>query len=442
MEKKLKTIRLLIIFILFIIIFTTIIVITLYKKNTKGTSEENSVTEFEKRDTYQPNDKIEKVKNKNKYYTTIMLVQRYFTYAKDLNSNNIEKDIKELTQTAFMDILDNKYKNEFDINKELEKDVYKNISSMDEIEIDDMYLIDQSGADNIFLVYGKIYSAKENFQLMVRTDSRNSIFSIFPEEYVKKYNYSFNSDKSDFENIFSEPLEKKEYNTYKYTTVSDERMSVVYFNQIKNKLLGSTDTVYNMLDDEYYQKRFGSKEKLEAFLKSNQKELAKIEIKSYLVNYHTDYNEYVCKDQNDKVYVIEEYAVNDYKVQLDDYTIPDEELNKKYMSLTTQEKVVNNVNKWIKMLNYRDYESAFNVLDETFRKENFGNDVSKFEQYMRQKFPDHYKFDQVKYMQEAGISEQQITMSPISGGLESQIQETIYMQLKEDTNFVMSFNII
>ena len=260
-------------------------------------------------------------------------------------------------------------------------------------------------------------------------------------DYVKDKNYTY--DMKITEEEFSHDLiEKNDHNTFKYINISDQYIVETYLKDYKETMFSDIEKAYSLLNEEYKNKRFKTLEDFKKYVNVNKTELQKIEIDSYLKNTYKDYTEYVGKDQYGNVYVFESFHIMDYKVQLDDYTLPDEELDKQYMTLTTQEKVVNNVNKWIKMLNYRDYESAFNVLDETFRTENFGNDVSEFEQYMREKFPDHYKFDQVKYMQEAGISEQQITLSPISGDLESQIQETIYMQLGKDLDFVMSFNII
>lgn len=438
MENKYKTLKISIFVLASMIIIIVILFIILNKQDI---IENNEPYTKENEESYVDETirNWEKVKMRDQYYTVEVLTERYLTYASDAIRS--DSPTQEEDQKALYDIMDSKYLEEFKISngKDLSEQLKHLVEKSKAFSIKNIFTIDKSINSKIFLVNIYLSHLQEEYNFFVKMDTINLTFSIFPQEYLEKHNYS---EKDDNVEVGEERVEKKQYNSFQMEDISDERMCVDYFNQIKNKLLRSADTVQNMLDEEYYQKRFGSKEKLEAFLKNNQKELAKIEIKSYLVNYHTDYNEYVCKDQNDKVYVIKEYAVNDYKVQLDDYTLPDEELDKQYMTLTTQEKVVNNVNKWIKMLNYRDYESAFNVLDETFRTENFGNDASKFEQYMREKFPDHYKFDQVKYLEEAGISEQQITLSPISGGLESQIQETIYMQLGKDTNFVMSFNII
>ena len=100
-----------------------------------------------------------------------------------------------------------------------------------------------------------------------------------------------------------------------------------------------------------------------------------------------------------------------------------------------------NIDKWIQMLNCRDYSSAFKVLDETFRTDNFANDVDKFEAYMRQYFPDHYELDFGEFSEETGTYIQDITLKDITGQNEEEISKTIYMELGEGTDFVMSFNL-
>ena len=62
---------------------------------------------------------------------------------------------------------------------------------------------------------------------------------------------------------------------------------------------------------------------------------------------------------------------------------------------------------------------------------------------MREHFPEHYQFEQVEYSEDTGISEQKITLQKFEGEtMDEQIEETIYMQLGEGTDFVMSFNVI
>ena len=444
MVQRIKKIIVILIF-LIILLCCIIFITTLTSRKGKATEIiDTELADDTPPEKFNPQVLFQLIETDDVYFTIEKLLNSTITYIKQVNGIIAGQDLKDNPEVIqqglemLMNVLDKEYIEQYNItNQELQKKVsiYKKYN----LKIDKIYESEESSNIFYYLIYATLDG--QNFNTLIKTDTSNFTYSIFLADYVKDKNYTYDMTEEKM-NFNGDRIEKNDHNTFKYTRISDQYMVETYLKNYKETMFSDIEKAYSLLNEKYKNKRFKTLEDFRKYVNVNKAELQKIEIDSYLKNTYKDYTEYVGKDQYGNVYVFESFHIMDYKVQLDDYTLPDEELDKKYMSLTTQEKVVNNVNKWIKMLNYRDYESAFNVLDETFRTQNFGNDVSKFEQYMRQKFPDHYKFNQVKYMQEAGISEQQITMSPISGGLESQIQETIYMQLREDTNFVMSFNII
>ena len=128
-----------------------------------------------------------------------------------------------------------------------------------------------------------------------------------------------------------------------------------------------------------------------------------------------------------------------YTVLLDDYTLDyeDEEYLAEYASSDDQYKVAYNINKWIKMLNNRDYNAAYNVLDETFRNNNFGS-VDNFENYMRQNYGEHYDVEFGDFSNEGNTYVQPLTLTTISGSGENK-EITIIMRLNENYGFTMSF---
>ena len=97
------------------------------------------------------------------------------------------------------------------------------------------------------------------------------------------------------------------------------------------------------------------------------------------------------------------------------------------------------------MLNNRDYNAAYNVLDETFKQNNFGS-MEKFEEYMREKLPLHYKIDFGKFSNQGQNYVQEITLTDITSegtDLDSTtVTKTIIMKIDENSeDFVMSFDI-
>ena len=92
------------------------------------------------------------------------------------------------------------------------------------------------------------------------------------------------------------------------------------------------------------------------------------------------------------------------------------------------------------MLNNRDYKYAYEVLDEDFRNEYFQN-VEKFERYMRTILPLHYGLTFSDYKEEGGVFIQDILLTDITANEKIVIPETIIMKLTDD-GFKMSFKIL
>lgn len=440
MKLDLAKIKKLAIIIAILIVLIIIIVVWIHFSNKKGTSEEEKATEFEMQESYEVEENIEKVKNRNKYYTVKTLIERYITYLNDLKDEKTEDEIRNLTTKAVTDVLDKTYKQEYDINDQDIEKLYNEISEDEVIEIKDMYFVEKSASSNLFLVYGTMKVSQKDFQIMVRTDSSQMRFSIFPEEYMKQKNYSYESKKEDFDTVFSEPIEENEYNKFKFVSISEEKMAVEYFNDMKKKLLSNANISYELLDEEYRNKRFENQENFEQYLQNYKKDLSKIEIKGYQVENKEDFKLYTCKDQFDNIYTFKETAIHEYTIKLDRYTIKDDEFKQIYKKSSEQEKVATNIDIWIQMINSRDYKAAYQVLDETFRN-NYFESLEDFTSYMQQYFPAHYKIEFGDFNEEAKVYTQQVTFINMENEEEPTFDRSFVMQLKEEENFVMSMNL-
>ena len=129
----------------------------------------------------------------------------------------------------------------------------------------------------------------------------------------------------------------------------------------------------------------------------------------------------------------------EFTMELDTYTIPTEQFKKTYRTANQQKRVMMNIDKWIQMLNNRDYTSAYKVLNETFRNNNFGSE-EKFVAYMKEKYPLHYKIEFSSFSEEGSAYVQSIKLKEIGSENAEGKALDIIMKLKEDIDFEMSFN--
>ena len=190
---------------------------------------------------------------------------------------------------------------------------------------------------------------------------------------------------------------------------------------------------------EYREKRFGEVSSYIKYLKDNQEALRTLQLTQYLVNGYDEYTEYVCKDKYENLYIFKETALMEFTMQLDTYTIPTEQFKTTYRTANQQKKVMMNIDKWVQMLNNRDYTSAYKVLNETFRNNNFGSE-EKFVAYMKEKYPLHYKIEFSSFSEEGSACVQSIKLKEIGSENAEGKALDIIMKLKEDTDFEMSFN--
>lgn len=449
MEKKYTWIKIIVI-LLVILICIVLLLYFLINRNSKNiVGDEGNYTPT---DTT-PVKLVENMKEvdvRSYYYIIKNIVNNYSDYVVQYNTDTYysraegEVEISDEDRQAYLDIIYNLYDKEYmEQNNITKNDLIEDIKQYDdadEIEIKKMYYQDMSEDITIYIVQTTLlnkhkYIDKEVI-LAIKLDKKNGTFAIIPKNAYDKINLGENIKYSD------SSIEKNIYNQYKFQIIDDLQIVEDLSEKYINTMLYNREQAYDLFSEEYRDKRFGSYENFSKFVENNLKEIAGISFEQYLVNTYDGYKEYVCKDQYENLYIFKDTSVMNFKVELDTYTMENSKFTDTYNSSNTEYKVMMNIDKWMQMINCRDYRSAFNVLDETFRTTNFNNDVDKFEEYMRYSFPDHYKVEYGDYSEETGISIKEITLTDITGKNTDTIEENIYMQLKDGTDFVMSFNLI
>ena len=442
--KNLKK-AIIIIFIIIIIILITLLVVN-FIINPKNNSEQNIIGDIGEQIDYETVE-TEEVSDSIKFYTVKNCINQYLD---TINVNN----------TSYYRVNENGQNERIIAEQDIKKKIY-NLLDTDFIEekgisvdnvYDYVYKVDQklsftplkmnvlvSPTVEKYAAYGYIQNLDNNYTrdiyIIVNLDFQNKTFSI--EQVQAEY-----SDLSELKlNKKEENIEKNEDNTYVEQKITDEFIANQYFSVYKKMLQTKPELAYDYLNEEYRNERFnGNVDLFKQYIQKNITEIDGIQFKEYLINTYKEYREIVCKDQYENLYIFKETNPMIFELELDDYTLDykNEEYLNEYNSSTDQYKVANNINKWIKMLNNRDYQAAYNVLDESFR-ERFGGEEG-FETYMRKAFPLHYEIEYGEFTEESGIYTQKITLTDITGESDGKIIKTILMDLGEGTDFVMSFN--
>lgn len=355
-------------------------------------------------------------------------------YGKD-NSGNYVKLIKEEDiKNVIYNQLSKEYINKNNIDK---TNVYNFVDDITEKQIFNVLkirLVENENSDQ-YIVYGFLQNLDNKFTkykcFIVNIDDKNNIYSIEPVEDIIDINKIIVQD---------EFIEKNENNILPNVLVNAESNCREYFNLFKRIMLSKPEEAYELLDKEYREKRFGNVDEFKKYVNINKNELSKISLNQYYVSGNGKDKEYVCKDLHDNLYIFSISAVTEYNVKLDTYTLLTEDFKDTYNAANEQQKTQMNINKWIQMLNNRDYKSAYDVLDSTFRENTFKN-LETFEKYMRIKYPLYYSTQFIAYNRNGDLHVVTVNLADVTGKKKEVPKLDFVMKLEEDYKYFMSFDI-
>ena len=259
---------------------------------------------------------------------------------------------------------------------------------------------------------------------IVNVDYSNNTFSIqqLGEKEYEKYNKSNDTEKN---------INNNGNNVFYNSNIDVQKISVEYLNLYKFLTLADPQITFNMMTEEYRNKRFGTLDNYKQYIKDNYEEIVGIYANKYLTNNTEQTIQYVIKDQYENLYIFDVESTMDYTIKLDTYTLDEEKFKTTYNSSDEAQRVQMNIDKFFDMINRQDYRTPYKCLDNTFKKKNFNNE-KLFENYVKSKLFKYNKYS-VKELKSVGSNTYACRMN-ISD------KTTEDGKLLEGTDFVMSFS--
>ena len=234
-----------------------------------------------------------------------------------------------------------------------------------------------------------------------------------------------------------EEIKENENNKYTYNRISDREVMEKYIVYYENFLKNNPKKAYELLNEEYKEKRFNTYNKFTEYIKQRKETLSDIKIVGMKTYKNNEIEKYILTDQNNMNYIIEQTSPMNFNIQLDDYTISNEENEKEYINATDLEKVQLDVDKFINILSNYDYESAYSLLSEEYKINNFET-LSKYTKFLEKNFYNNkiYSIEKIEkdlqdYIVTVKVKENDRTAS------EEKINK-IAISLGENTDFTMA----
>ena len=374
-----------------------------------------------------------KVKNCINQYINTTYTNNSSYYMSDENGNAIKiVDDDEIKEKIYK-LLSQKYIEENNITNE---NIFSYIDEITEKVLFDIVEIKfyENSNSNQYAVYGIIQDLKNNFikdvYYIVNINEEYDIFSIEP---LLKNDLNINEIE-----VKDTIINNNEENKVTTVNITNEYICKEYFNTYKRILLAKTEVAYNYLDEQYKLLKFKSVNSFIKYINEKRDVLKKVRLEKYNIEELEDRTEYTLIDQYENHYIINVDKYMKCTLMLDNYTIGNIEIQKKYDSTTEFEKAKLNITKFFTSINNKEYIYAYNRLDEVFKNNNFSKQ-EKFEKYIKENFFENNEIDCKNVNQEGDLYVFELVI--INADDKTQrINKNLIIKIKEGYDFVLSFN--
>ena len=446
MNKKQKLILAIMSLIVIFIIILLLMLNSKSKENMEVNSNADEINIFGEKDY---DNTIYKDYNKSEINKKLEALDIYSRYnLVDSISNKYIQNTGLQQADILLKMLATDYKEKYKINKENVLKIKTDIPMLKGKEEYKTILTSAIGAQvekNIYVYIvkgvGRVTGTEKRFEynILIEIDEEEATYAIYPDQYIKDKEYDKLKIGSTI-NYDVNKITRNDNNEFMYDTESDKKIANSYFSNYSELLEYYPEEAYNRLDSEYKSERYKSLEAFKEYVSKISYTIYTMNINKYKVHKTDNYTDYLCTDQYNNYYIFREKdGIMNYTVFLDSYTVDLDVFKENYEKASDEEKVSLNVGKFKQMLNTKDYNTIYNKLNETFRKNNFST-VSKLEEYLKK---NTYEINSIKVENKTQQNDYYVCECTLvdQTNTEQTKKMTIMIKLLDNNNFSMSFSI-
>ena len=194
--------------------------------------------------------------------------------------------------------------------------------------IDEIYKATVKNSKNMYYVYYRISNGKNSAidkQVIIKIDSSNAAFYIYPYEYLKSINYTNLKDgnKISLDVVDISEIERTKYNQFDLMKIKDDEPTCIkeLFERFEFDVKYDLNHLYNSLDEEYKNIRFENNfQKFTSFMNNRREIYVEDIIKGYQKYELNWYTQYIIICRNDDHFVVNMVDLMNYSIQFDNYT--------------------------------------------------------------------------------------------------------------------------
>lgn len=397
---------------------------------------ENSIEEEKISEEIQTEENNDKEKLENDYVVAKDIMNNYF--------NTLSQSIEGVNNSVvILSVLDKEYITQNNLTEENVIEKFGQYKEINSYGIRDMFKQKIEKDEQIIGYYIYIKG------IIRQNGNTQTVYSLIQEDFQSSsYSICFiNADEYDraktgekIRNATEINIEQNDYNMLADKVVSEYEISLEYLRDYINTVYNNINDGYNLLDEEYRNKKFANIEDYKNYIELQNINPEIVVLKEYAINEKDGYTQYVCIDANGRNYIFKVTSIMNYTVLLDTYTIDLPEFISKYNDATEPNKVLLNIQKVFQAINSGDYKYVYEKLDNDF-KANYFKTQEDFENYIKQNLYTNNKVSYTTYEQNGEVYIYNIQITDGNGENAGTINKKILMKLQEGTDFVMSFSV-
>ena len=135
------------------------------------------------------------------------------------------------------------------------------------------------------------------------------------------YFYNPNKEQNEFDENKNLIIDKYEENEYIPINITYDQMAKIYLQDYVYKLIYKREEAYNLLDENYRNKKFTSFEHFNTYIDNIMSiRLKEMNVKKYAITEQNEFRYFDIYDSGDNLFIIKENGVMQYTVFFDRYT--------------------------------------------------------------------------------------------------------------------------
>lgn len=300
-----------------------------------------------------------------------------------------------------------------------------------------------------------------NYFIQVITEKKNNVYYIFTQKQeggkgdngVRTISGINQCTKQEYDKYingqlkYEQNIQANDYNSFAINAFSDEIYATDFFYEYINEISSNLTYSFELLDENYKKIKFPQLNLYEQYINSKLEDFRINAIKSCEVTKVNGYSQAVIETYKAKKYIININKEYRYII-LDDYTILSQKELQEYNKMTNEEKVTKNVERFVDMLNDKDYIQAYSKLADSFKQNSFKTQAD-FENFINQNLYENKDnvqmvLDKQEVEQNGDVYVSQAVLTHFAASIMDAVTNknvTVIMQLGTNADFSMSFNI-